>query len=1730
MRYSHRWWRIWCAGLVLALVAVLGAAAVPAAAQGPAGEPDGVKLAVDQPAASVSPAAAGKASVRRPGIYILTDFHHMDPKQYPGIIVGGHLHFTWDQLEPGEGYFNWSLVDNWVQTVYSEGKAVALGVHLMEWGGETVPDWVFAAGAQTITCNGWRIPKYWDPVFLAKLEHFVQALAARYDNDPRIEWIQIGTGIYGENQPSIDEHDACVEAAMSQDFPSEDLSGVWVGTVKLITDIYARAFQNKAVLLQFAPTFKHACERKWTTDYAAQVGVGIKHNGLRVDDDPAVIVPPASSVGCGQWDPFFAHWREVPTAWETYRTVYLTDDTLEYWGLIGGLNKHPDYFNLQANLITETGDLDFLRFVNQHTGVTLANTPSVWVALRETEQTWMPQRGNFDFWLIQDDGVAGGRTVPAWNVSSYKYGRYTRRTDQGTGNRYMYFQIDDGYLYGGTNTATVRVTYYDQGNDTWELQYDSTAGAYKSAGVVQKTNTGRWLTREFVLTDARFANSQAGGSDFRIDCRGDGDEYIHFVQVIRAGSAPNPTPTPTTPAGATATPTPTRTPTRTPTSAPATPTPTPAGSEFTLVLQRGLNGYTGAVDTWINGWSVDSNYGSDTRLIVRSDDWMASLLKFDLSALPANAYVTSAALQVYIEGRSNSYTVDVSAYKMRREWLAGQATWKQARTNQPWGAPGANDTTVDRDGTPADHQLFASTGVWMSFDVTDMVREWAANPAANYGLVLKGAKGGAGVEYRLASGEYSNASLRPKLVIHYRLDGTAPTATPIPTATPTSAPATPTPTRTPTNPPATATPTWTPTRTPTSAPATPTATPAPIGTPITVTLQPGVNGYAGVQDTCINFWYKTTNFGTKVTLPIHYSYNEIVASLIRFDLSSIPRNAQVESATLSLNTSYRSVADDIVASVYRMRRPWAEMEATWQLASAGHPWGAPGANDTTVDRDAMPLDQKILTQTGAWYDFNITRAVQEWVTQPSLNYGLVIKGYINRSVQYDFVSSNCPTVSLRPKLTIVYRLTAGPTPTPIPTATPTPTITPTPTVGGTPITRQYQHSALDTYISANSPTTNFGREANLAVRTAKEDNVMASLLYFNISDIPTNAVVTSARLEVYTYQRSNPSYIWVQTYKMLRPWNVSQATWQNAASGQPWQAAGASGPNDRDSTYSDRKAVEVLNTWYSFDVTGMVQEWVRAPAQNYGVMLYATGETYTQYDFVSSDNQELAAQHPRLIVTYWVPGPSAPTATPTRTNTPAPTATPTRTFTPTATPTRTNTPAPATPTPTPTATSTSAPVPPPPAGDVQTIVLQEGSNGYAGVEDTFINGWSVDTNYGTNTRLLVRSGEWMSALLRFDLSGLPAGVSVQEAKLGLYVSGRSNTNPITMEVYRLRRPWREMEATWNLARAGDAWGVPGAKAAGTDLDSAPLSRLQMNGISTWAEWDITAAVRDWLAAPASNFGVIVKSFDLAGVQYNILSSESGNVTLRPRLTIRYVAGAPVPPTSTPTPVPATPTPTPTMTPTPTATATAAPTPTATPTQPPSAGGQEFTIVLQRGLNGYSGVSDSTMNGWEPATLYGRIARIYIRSGEWMEGVLRFDLSSIPENAVVKRAVLGMFVDARSNSYTMDVQVHRLLRPWKESEVNWNQAMNGIPWAEPGAKAAGVDSAAEYVARTTLNAVQTWVEWDITPLVQDWVRYPEGNFGMLLKGVGSAGVRYDLFSSEWANVSARPKLTITYMVP
>ena len=152
-----------------------------------------------------------------------------------------------------------------------------------------------------------------------------------------------------------------------------------------------------------------------------------------------------------------------------------------------------------------------------------------------------------------------GSSVKAFNVlPGTKEGRYTRRTDQATGHVNMWFRLADQFVNGNPvqQSFTVKVTYLDQGTDTWKLTYDSTSGE-KQAGVVTKANSNSWKTVSFVLGDARFGNGIGTQSDLRLNCNGDGDDYFHMVEVQRGGVVQS-----------TATPTPTITPTATPTASP----------------------------------------------------------------------------------------------------------------------------------------------------------------------------------------------------------------------------------------------------------------------------------------------------------------------------------------------------------------------------------------------------------------------------------------------------------------------------------------------------------------------------------------------------------------------------------------------------------------------------------------------------------------------------------------------------------------------------------------------------------------------------------------------------------------------------------------------------------------------------------------------------------------------------------------------------------------------------------------------------------------------------------------------------------------------------------------------------------------------------------------------------------------------------------------------------------
>jgi len=89
---------------------------------------------------------------------------------------------------------------------------------------------------------------------------------------------------------------------------------------------------------------------------------------------------------------------------------------------------------------------------------------------------------------------------------------------------YMYFNVDDGYYFNIPTAVEITIRYFDQGQGTIYIEYDTAACAsdwqaesmYKQVPIVTLTNTGTWRTASITLTDATFAGHQNGFNDFRV--------------------------------------------------------------------------------------------------------------------------------------------------------------------------------------------------------------------------------------------------------------------------------------------------------------------------------------------------------------------------------------------------------------------------------------------------------------------------------------------------------------------------------------------------------------------------------------------------------------------------------------------------------------------------------------------------------------------------------------------------------------------------------------------------------------------------------------------------------------------------------------------------------------------------------------------------------------------------------------------------------------------------------------------------------------------------------------------------------------------------------------------------------------------------------------------------------------------------------------------------------------
>ncbi len=191
----------------------------------------------------------------------------------------------------------------------------------------------------------------------------------------------------------------------------------------------------------------------------------------------------------------------------------------------------------------------------------------------------------------------------------------------------------------------------------------------------------------------------------------------------------------------------------------------------------------------------------------------------------------------------------------------------------------------------------------------------------------------------------------------------------------------------------------------------------PGGNPTTVSFQDGVAGYTGTRDTFITSKSATKNYGT--SSPLVVDGDPDIATLLQWDLSSIPAGSQVTAVTLTFKIDNISPT---AYEFYALHRAWVETAATWNLASAGVGWETPGANGAadrgTIVLGSLSAAAKVL-QTISLNPEGVAQ-VQSWINNPASNFGFILLDAANRD-DLKLISSEKTPVTDRPKITITYQ-------------------------------------------------------------------------------------------------------------------------------------------------------------------------------------------------------------------------------------------------------------------------------------------------------------------------------------------------------------------------------------------------------------------------------------------------------------------------------------------------------------------------------------------------------------------------------------------------------------------------------------------------------------------------------------------------------------------------------------
>lgn len=198
-------------------------------------------------AASLSAAASAYGPT---GVYSTSVDGNDSNSLYSKEIQGAVIRVGWSQIEPEEGVFDFSAIDDKVAMVKAAGKKYSLAIAA----GPSTPAWLTSSLKSKLTVNTpggvTQIPKYNEKLVHERLSALAFALAERYDSDPSLALVYTP-------QMSVDgvksDFSGNTDAALAKG--GFQVAPYWVD-VRKTAKAFSDAFREKPIVIDVRSLFK----------------------------------------------------------------------------------------------------------------------------------------------------------------------------------------------------------------------------------------------------------------------------------------------------------------------------------------------------------------------------------------------------------------------------------------------------------------------------------------------------------------------------------------------------------------------------------------------------------------------------------------------------------------------------------------------------------------------------------------------------------------------------------------------------------------------------------------------------------------------------------------------------------------------------------------------------------------------------------------------------------------------------------------------------------------------------------------------------------------------------------------------------------------------------------------------------------------------------------------------------------------------------------------------------------------------------------------------------------------------------------------------------------------------------------------------------------------------------------------------------------------------------------